>query len=152
MGLDFGVYYRKKNAYTEDDFDANQLCYGRKCWELVHIMEYDTEGSCNYEITEDMWNKVIKAIEPIGDKLPAIREAFDKARYEPEDFGELILTRDDKKLIAEYEYWYNRTFEESPCLGYDFSVWYMLDFWEARDKVKQYFDDPDYEVWCYASY
>ena len=153
MGLDFGVYWRKKNAYTDRDFIDNELCYGRKSWELVYALGLSgNEPDLDREITLDEWVGLIEKLVPIGDYLDEIWDAFDKYENAPEDFGDEILTKRDKMLIATYEKWYNATFDISPQLGYFFSVGYMKSFWDAKDEVVKYLEDPDYEVWAYVSY
>ena len=69
----------------------------------------------------------------------------------PEDFGDYILTDDEKRLIAGYEYWYNKTWDDTPTLGYFFSVNYMKEFWLANEKVRKYLNDG-YDIYIEASY
>ena len=64
----------------------------------------------------------------------------------------MVFTDEHKKLIAEYELWYNKTFDDGPQLGYYFSTGYIKDFWEANEKVQEVFNDPDWEVKACVSY
>lgn len=88
----------------------------------------------------------MRDLDPIGDSLQQIWDAFDHEDYPG------IFTEDDKKLVSQYEYWYDRTFNESPVLGYQFSVSYMKEFYDAKSTVRAVLDDPDYEVGMYISY
>ena len=154
MGLDFMLYKRKivnpdeKSEYSDDD----ELAYGRKSWELVRELIPDINEDYKAVVTLESWNRLMKKLEPIGDKLEAIWDAFEREENAPDDYPEFVFTKEHKKLIAEYEYWYNKTFNDTPTLGYFFSVGYMLSFWEARDEVRKYIEDPEYEVIALASY
>lgn len=160
MGLDFTLYKKRKDMTRRKFFDQslhdiedNELAYGRKSWELVHVLA-TLEDINNGEgiLQRDHWVKLMNDLEPIGDKLERIEEAFDHESNAPDDYPEFIFTDEDKKLIAEYEYWYNKTFDETPYLDYEFSVGYMMSFWEAKDEVYEVLDDPDYEVYMDISY
>lgn len=154
MGLDFTLYKKRKDMTRREFFDqslhdieANGLAYGRKSWELVEALATEEDiDNCGGILQRDRWIKLMNDLEPIGDKLERIEEAFDRESNAPEEYSEFIFTEEDKKLIAEYEYWYNKTFDEPPYLSVEFSVGYMLSFWEARDIVFDVLDDPDYEV------
>ena len=160
MGLDFTLFKKRKDMSNREFFDqslhdinSNMLAYGRKSWELVHALANCSDVNCGYgTLTYEAWNTLMKLMEPIGDKLERIEEAFDHESNAPNDYPEFIFTDEDKKYIAEYEYWYNKTFDECPYLDYDFSVGYMMSFWEAKDKVYEVLDDPEYEVLMDISY
>ena len=151
MGLDFGlIKVRKGNAPIWDD--NNELAYGRKSWELAQFFNGEWNTEYCTKLTLDKWNDFIAKIEPIGDKLEDIWDAFDIADNLPDDYPELVFGEKEQKLIAEYELWYNRTWGDEPTLGYDFSVGYMLSFWEARNIVNDIFDDGEYDLYTIASY
>jgi hypothetical protein len=150
MGLDFGLIKVKKGTEPIWD-DNNELAYGRKSWELA---QFFNGGDIKYSVklTPDKWNDFIKKIEPIGDKLEDIWDAFDIADNLPDDYPESVFGEKEQKLIAEYELWYNRTWEDTPTLGYYFSVGYMLSFWEAKDIVSDILKDDEYDLYTIASY
>ena len=167
MGLDFTLYKKRKDMdirevwkeYEHMNYnefvEKYELAYGRKSWELVHILAYPDEIDKGYGILEKKsWDYLMDAMSVIGDKFEAISEAFSHEENAPVDYPEFIFTEDDKKLIAEYEYWYNKTFDEDPYTSYPFSVGYMKSFWDARDKVYEILDNPDseYEVFMSISY
>jgi len=174
MGLDFTIYKKKKNETCQEaweNFRENEieLAYGRKSWELVYALVpnyrdyYESEeyldGVCNNTdtwedpiVTKERWDSLIKDMEPIGNKLDDIFDAFSREEHAPVDYPEFVFTDEHKKLIAEYEYWYNKTFNTTPTLGYDFSVGYMKEFWDANDKVQEVFADPELEVRASVSY
>ena len=167
MGLDFTLYKKRVNETCKEaweHFRENEieLAYGRKSWELVYALVPDfqeyTEKAFSEDFWEDpivtkkRWDSLIKKMEPIGDKLETILDAFNREENAPEDYPEFVFTDEHKKLIAEYEYWYNRTFNDSPTLGYYFSVSYMKNFWNANDRVQEVFADPEWEVRASVSY
>ena len=165
MGLDFTLYKKKKGLSVGQFYDqmdhmsweevvkTYELAYGRKSWELVYVLSTRQDVNEGYGVLkEGKWESLMRKLEPIGDMLESIALAFNHQEHQPEDYPELIFTVDDKNLIANYEYWYNHTFMESPHLGYQFSVSYMKSFWDARDKVREVLKDPDYEVLMSISY
>lgn len=152
MGLDFSIYKKKKGANNIHWYDEDELCYGRKSWELVHVLVPNYVEEYDALLDPNRWEKLIKLMEPIGDKLNDIVAAYHIMYNLPEHFPEQVFTDREQKLIAEYELWYNSTFEDDPTLGYDFSAGYMLDFWRARDMVRKYLQDPNYEVYALVSY
>lgn len=154
MGLDFGLYWKNINTKDEDVYDdEHELCYGRKSWELVHVLVPDFEESEEDPlITKERWENLMRMIYPISDRLAAVSQAFDIVDNAPEDFPEMVVTDEVKRAIAEYELWYNRAFNRHPDLGYRFSVGYIKNFWDAKNKVNKYLDDPNYEVRAYVSY
>ena len=149
MGLDFGLVKKRKEDPIEIIFknDTEELAYGRKSWELVYKLASREDIDNGYGILKkENWESLMKDIDPIGDLLSRMYDAFDH-----EDYPELF-TDEDKKLIAQYEHWYDRTFNTPPILGYQFSVSYIKEFYDAKDKVREIFNDPDYEVGMYISY
>lgn len=151
MGLDFGLIKVKKGQEPIWD-DNNELAYGRKSWELAQFFNGEWNTEYCTKLTPDKWNDFIKKIESIGDKLEDIWDAFDIANDLANDYPEFVFGEKEQKLIAEYELWYNRTWKDTPTLGYDFSVGYMLSFWEARNIVNDIFEDGEYDLYTIASY
>ena len=103
-------------------------------------------------VEKESWDRLMKMIEPIGDRLDDIIDAFDREEYMPEDYSGFVFTDEHKKLIAEYEYWYNKTFDTGPTLGYSFSAYYMRTFWKANDEIQKVYADPEWEVRASVSY
>jgi len=165
MGLDFTLYKKKKELsirefYNQiepmsfEEVEKNyELAYGRKSWELVYILSTRKDVDEGYGILQEgKWESLMRKLEPIGNMLESIALAFNHQENQPDDYPDLVFTLEDKKLIADYEYWYNHTFMGSPYLGYQFSVGYMISFWDARDKVREVLKDPNYEVLMSISY
>lgn len=163
MGLDFSLYKKRKDQTVDELFDSNdikELAYGRKSWELVRKLATDKDVNEAYGIlTKENWESLMIAMDPIGDLLPNISEAYDHYSYyldhcedEGLDTANIIFTNEDQKLIAQYQYWYDKTFDVMPMLGYDFSTGYMQSFYEAKDIVREVLEDPDYEVLMSISY
>lgn len=156
MGLDFGVYAKKQGE------EPIELAYGRKSWELVYALVPDYDDFINDDptITIERWDALMEKLNKIGPKLDEIYNAYHELDNWPDDWvnreNMTPKMRDlfDKNcdLCFEYEIWYNRNFDTSPTLGYDFSVGYMLNFWEADKEVRKYLEDPEYEVKAYVSY
>ena len=90
----------------------------------------------------------------IGDYFKDVQDAYKvigEDDWETYDELESRFPR-EVQLIKAYQKWYDTNFDISPTLGYEFSVGYMRNFWEAADKVISYLENPDYEVWMSASY
>lgn len=166
MGLDFSLYKKRKDQTVDELWesdDIEELAYGRKSWELVYKLATNEDVNNAYGIlTKEAWESLMREMDLIGDLLPKLPEAyrhyyFYLNHYEDEDRdiidkSNIIFTDEDKKLVSQYEYWYEKTFDETPILGYDFSVGYMQSFYNAKDKVREVLDDPDYEVLMSISY
>ena len=130
-----------------------ELAYGRKSWELVKVLAtLDDVDKGEGILTYDAWDNLMHAMEEIGPDLDRIAIAFNHEANAPVDYPEYIFTDEDKQYIAKYEYWYDKTFNDTPYLGYEFSVGYMMSFWEAKDKVYEVLADPEYEVYMCISY
>ena len=149
MGLDFMVYKRNKQTGEE-----TELAYGRKSWELVDALNAMPQSIDDYEVPllKENWIDLMEKISAIAPYLEEIADAYHKYYYCEDDTEELVLTRRDKKLMRTYEYWHDSTFDVNPQLGYEFSVGYMLSFWEAADAVLEALEDDNYEVYTVASY
>ena len=150
MGLDLAIV---KSRHGERPVwnDNNELAYGRKAWEICYELGAGGSPNGKYELTHDYWDDLMKKIAPIGDKLPKIHQAYADVTYTYE--GEIKnATPEQRALIDEYEDWYDATWDETPTLGYDFSVGYMQNFWDARYVVNILLDNPDYDVWVIVSY
>lgn len=166
MGLDFALYKKKKDMTVGELFDLAEsmsysdfekdyeLAYGRKAWELVYALA--TEEDINNGggiLQKEAWDQLILTMKPIGKKLRKIIDAYHHEAYvDRVSYPELLFTEEDKKLINEYEMWYQSSFNDRPTLGYDFSLGYMLRFWNAQDEVNHYLEDPEYEVYMDISY
>lgn len=136
-----------------EEIRKREVFYARKGWELVNVLNCDTNNSCTSRLEKKDWEALMKDLAPIGPKLKAIAAAYETYYNDEGDEDEFKHNyRKEYKLIKTYENWYNSTFDYIPILGYDFSVGYMLNFWEARHKVLKYLDNPDFEIWMVASY
>lgn len=167
MGLDFALYKKRKDMSIDklwdlaesmhySDFEkAYELAYGRKAWELVHMLANQDEIDQGYGILNKLkWDRLMLVMKPIGEKLNRIHEAFCHETFvDNVPYPELFFTDDDKKLINEYVLWWRSTFPDSqPTLGFDFSTGYMISFWNAQDEVNHYLEDPEYDVYMDISY
>lgn len=163
MGLDFSLYKLRKGETMDDlwnmpyeDREKRSLAYARKGWELVYALHCDTSGDCISRLKLEDWVDLMDKMAQIGDYFNDIWDAYHTIDAIEDDYDTLAELRAayprEMKLIETYRIWYNKTFDIPPTLGYEFSVGYMLDFWEAADKVLKYLEDPDWEVWMIASY
>ena len=171
MGLDFTIYKKKVNEtcgeawkdinkwYNENGYDKDcprELAYGRKSWELVHAL---FPCSADYNdpendpiVTKERWDMLMSKISIIADTLDDVIRAFEIEENLPDDYAEMVFTDTEKKFIAEYELWYNKSFGETPTLGYYFSTGYIYSFWKANEEVQKVFEDPEWELRACVSY
>lgn len=163
MGLDFSLYKLRKGE-TVNDFqkmpyeeqEKRSLAYARKGWELVRALHCDTSGDCVTQLKLEDWVNLMDKMAQIGDYFNDIRDAYHTIDAIEDDYDTIAELRAayprEMKLTEIYRIWYNKNFDTQPALGYEFSVGYMLNFWEAADEVLKYLEDPDWEVWMIASY
>lgn len=149
MGLDFyGFYVRKGENINSifnmpyNEFEKRELFYARKGWELVHYLNCDVQHEAISRLDLQDWINLVEILVQVVPVFDDLEKAYDKD----------IRTPQENELIAAYEEWHKKNFEEYPQLGYDFSLTYMRNFWDAADKVVKYLVDPNYEVWMLASY
>ena len=149
MGLDFMIYKRNKETGEE-----TEMAYGRKSWELVEELGVMPTSIDEYMIPlkKEKWIDLMEKLSALAPYFEEIAEAYRRYYLTPEDEEELVLTRRDKLLMKTYEYWYDSNFDIGPQLGYEFSVGYMWNFWEAADAVLEALDDDNYEVYAIVSY
>lgn len=158
MGFDFTIYWEKKgenNLWKENyhEWKKHELCYGRKSWELVHALQLPVDLEDDPDdptVSKENWDSLINEIKPIADKLPDIADAYYHYYYDEYEVEEDV--KKYKRLMNEYEAWYNKTFDEYPTLGYDFSIGYIEEFYNANDKVQECFNNPDLLVKASISY
>ena len=121
----------------------------------LELRGYDSYGRDYCIATQSNMADMIDLMEKISALAPYLEDiflAYRKYEYCSDDEEELVLTRRDKQLMRTYEYWHDSNFDEYPQLGYDWSVGYMLSFWEAADAVLDALEDDNYEVYTVASY
>jgi hypothetical protein len=151
MGLDFYVYWSKKGAESEHDWKDNRIAYGRKCWELVRALNCDCNLEQPQEVKLEDWNRLIKKIDEIAYKFPLFTEAADVLYWDDASY-----TREQEEncyhIFEEFIDWHEKTFDESPTLGFDFALGYIRTFYEADKAAQKVFADPDKIVYMEASY
>lgn len=163
MGLDFYGFYLRKGETLDDyykmsyeDQEKRELFYARKGWELVYALRCDTQNDCTSKLELEDWVNLMKILSPIGPFLNEINTAYATLEEHWDDFDNIEDFKNayprEHELVDTYEKWFDDNFDVSPQLGYDFSIGYMINFWEACDNVIEYLKDPDYEVWMIASY
>ena len=163
MGLDFELYKLRKGETMNDlwnmsyeDREKRSLAYARKGWELVYALRCNTSGDCISRLKLEDWVDLMDKMAPIGDYFNDICDAYRTIDAVEDNYDTLAELRaaypKETKLVETYRIWYDKTFDTPPTLGYEFSVGYMLAFWEAADEVLKYLEDPDWEVWMVASY
>lgn len=163
MGLDFSLYKLRKGETMDnlwnmpyEEQEKRSLAYARKGWELVYALHCDTSGDCISQLKLEDWVDLMDKMAQIGDYFNDIRDAYHTIDAIEDDYDTVAELRSayprEMKLTETYRIWYNKNFDTPPTLGYEFSVGYMLNFWEAADEVLKYLEDPDWEVWMIASY
>lgn len=162
MGLDYYIVWVEKDKgsgkdqiekWDSDEWDKHELCYARKGWELVYALKCDLREAVCPVALED-WIDLMERLYPISESYDRIREAYAAIERTPEnEFYRLEEIRPKElKLIRLYEDWYNENFDTPPQLGYEWTLGYFKNFWEAADNVLSYLENPAYEVWQIASY
>lgn len=163
MGLDFVGYKLHKGETLEDiwampyeEQEKREVFYGRKAWELVYALRCDTRDDCCSKLEREDWIKLVEQLHQVGPFLNDIHDAYYIYNKYIDEYETTADFRKDypkeMSLIDMYEKWFDENFDIYPQLGYEFSVGYMKTFWDAVDKVLEYLDNPDYEVWMVASY
>lgn len=160
MGLDFYGFYLHKGETVKDYYklsyekqEERDLFYARKGWELVYALRCDTQNDCISELKLEDWVNLMEILSPIGPYLDEIKKAYSVIEDPYDEYEDIakVYPR-EYQLVRTYEIWFDDNFDMSPQLGYEFSVGYMKNFWEACDNVIEYLEDPNYEVWMVASY
>ena len=160
MGLDFGIYYKKKTEEMpkESDWsewmDNHELCYGRKSFELVHYLNLPSNGD-DPVVNKKDWDRLITALNKLLkgksiDYFDTLREEYrliDKYEQYDKDIPPHIL-----EDVLTFESWYDTIFDETPTLGYEFALGYIKEFYEANNEIQKYFNNDEYEVKAYISY
>lgn len=158
MGLDFTIYWEEKDNpinweddnFSYNDFKKHELCYGRKSWELVSALKLPTDFGDDPIVGKENWDNLIAKIKPIANKLPDIADAY--YHYYNDEYEVEEDVKKYKRLMNKYQAWYDKTFDEYPTLGYDFSVGYIQEFYNADSKVQECFSNPNLLVKASISY
>lgn len=158
MSLDFSLYWKKKDETMDDVLDAldkdpnaRDLAYGNRCREVVKMLVPDYKESLEMGedpiVTVENWKKFLGELGRIGPKMEKVYRAYEKKEDLLAGEPDSEFTEKDKKLIIEYEGWWRSTFHENyPTLAFFFSAYYIKEFWNAREQIQKYIDDPDFEV------
>ena len=160
MGLDFTLFWIKKsegdistqyfNRWNYEDDEKHTLAYARKGWELVYALKGDVRNGGFCQLKLENWIDLMEKLSSIGPFLEEIWDAY--YTLDNVDDEDIDKYPRENQLINAYMRWYNKNFNDAPQLGYQFSVGYMLNFWNAADEVIKYLEDPEYEVWMDVDY
>lgn len=144
MGMDLYI-----DAYNKQVNERIELCYARKFWGLWYFFCFNGCFESDYDyvlyLTPEAWDRFIKTVEPKIGLIKAARDIYwnmwDSNEYD------YTFTDEQKKVIQEYEEWYDGTFcFYSTTLGIDFDINALVAWYEAKDEVWKYLCDDNYDV------
>lgn len=146
MGLD--LYVMAKNRENGDELE---LCYARKFWGLWDFLGdcpmVNPEDKYTRRLTSEAWERLINVIEPKWYVIRAALTAYDLYYYQ-----DAILTSEQIQDIENYEDWYDEVFDYYPVLGYNFDINALINWYAARDKVRKYLVNDNYDVIIICSF
>lgn len=170
MGLDYYAYIKRNDDKPWEFSEEDKLAYGRKCWELVNMFGTPTIGDCCGPLDKCAYFKFVKSVEDFGperlqryydlyreidDMYLEYQDAFDsESCMNSETRADLMINHAEFVMLdTAYEHWWQELFndDDQPTLGLDFAVGYILDFYNARDRIMEAWTN-DEEVWCFAWY
>jgi hypothetical protein len=151
MGLDLILYKKPKNVneLVDDEFDQNEIAYGRKTWAIANFFR----GRCKpidddfeYIVTRQDWNEFITALSQLED--PNFRQKVEVFinSYDGEDEVDV----DNYYAIKS---WLDNALnnEENYILGLTWEVRAVLDWFDANEEVQNAFDN-EFDVILMTSY
>lgn len=162
MGLDLTL--EAVPAATDIDYKViekcDEICYGRKTWFIWNWFRFcgkaEVLPNANMiKITREAWDTFVDIL---NQKKSLIENYLDIVYYHEDltltDIYLNIINEQMRgfSIIKEFEDWYDKTFDETPTLGYSWDARAMLDWLAAADEVREKIDDPSYMVLLIADY
>lgn len=149
MDLYISLYKRTNNKL--DDYSnlqyVEELCYARKFWGLWYELNHcPMANQDEYEVvlTLEAWDALMDKIEPIYETLLEVRDIYNKYGWQGTNVSGFPV---ELKIPVEiYELWYDETFDGYTRLGYDFDANILINWYEAKDRVREYLQDIRYVV------
>lgn len=149
MGLDLSLYAvsAANDINIDESDDWIELVYGRKTWFIWHYFKdlkstIATKDNQILVIPKEAWKSFIEILNQNREKISdyvTLKEKEDEAIFMKEwNFMEARI-----QDIA-FQEWYNKTFNDTPYLRYDWDARTMLQWLDADSEVSKYLDDPSY--------
>lgn len=145
MGLDLSLYAvpaaNDINAVESDDWV--ELAYGRKTWFIWYYFKnlkstVATKDEQILIVSKEAWKSFIETLNQNRERISDYVAFKDKEEEEEVTFTEARI-----QDIA-FQEWYNKTFNDTPHLGYYWDARAMLRWLNADSEVSKYLDDPSY--------
>ena len=92
-------------------------------------------------LTIDAWENFIATIEPQWYMLRSALTAYSLYYHE-----RVELNQEQINQIREYEDWYKKIFEYYSIRGYGYDAHILINWYSARDIVRKFLQDDDYDV------
>lgn len=132
-------------AKNRENGEELELCYARKFWGLWHYFDdcpmINSDDEYTRRLTQESWDRLINTIEPKWYIIRAALTAYDLYYY-----SDVVLTKEQRQHIRDFETWYDSVFDYTTTLGYDFDINALINWYAARDKVRKYLNDDNYSV------
>jgi hypothetical protein len=143
MGLDLSLYAvsAANDININESDDWIELAYGRKTWFIWHYFKdlkntIATKDNQILIIPKEAWKSFIEILNQNRERISDY-----VAFKEKEEEEEVTFTEARIQDIA-FQEWYNKTFNDTPYLGYDWDARAMLRWLDADSEVSKYLDDP----------
>lgn len=163
MGLDLTL--EAVPAASDIDYKViekcDEICYGRKTWFIWNWFRFCGKAevlpnAIMIKMTREAWDTFIDIL---NQKKSLIEKYLETVYY----YDDMIALTDiyiniineqmrHEPIIKEFEEWYDKTFYDTPTLGYSWDARAMLDWLAAADEVREKIDDPSYVVLLIADY
>lgn len=145
MGLDLSLYA----VSAANDININEsdnwieLAYGRKTWFIWHYFKdlkstIATKDNQILIIPKEAWKSFIEILNQNRERIS------DYVAFKEKEEEEEVTFTEARIQDMAFQEWYNKTFNDTPYLGYDWDARAMLRWLDADSEVSKYLDDPSY--------
>lgn len=145
MGLDLSLYAvsAANDINVNESDDWIELAYGRKTWFIWHYFKdlkstIATKDNQILIIPKEAWKSFIEILNQNRERIS------DYVAFKEKEEEEEVTFTEARIQDMAFQEWYNKTFNDTPYLGYDWDARAMLRWLDADSKVSKYLDDPSY--------
>lgn len=145
MGLDLSLYAvsAANDININESDDWIELAYGRKTWFIWHYFKdlkstIATKDNQILIIPKEAWKSFIEILNQNRERIS------DYVAFKEKEEEEEVTFTEARIQDMAFQEWYNKTFNDTPYLGYDWDAHAMLRWLDADSKVSKYLDDPSY--------
>lgn len=145
MGLDLSLYAvsAANDININESDDWIELAYGRKTWFIWHYFKdlkstIATKDNQILIIPKEAWKSFIEILNQNRERIS------DYVAFKEKEEEEEVTFTEARIQDMAFQEWYNKTFNDTPYLGYDWDARAMLRWLDADSKVSKYLDDPSY--------